>query len=96
MKIEFDGPVSRANAATLSQVIEALLSRIQARDTGLDLSLLSRIIVTDQLAATEEQLCAYGSRLAQRANWRALVIDLKSSERYWVEQGCYWQERATA
>ena len=47
-------------------------------------------------AATEEQLCAYGSRLAQRANWRALVIDRKASERYWVEQGCYWQERATA
>jgi hypothetical protein len=58
MKIEFDGPVSSANAATLSQVIEALLARIQARDTGLDLSLLSRIIVTDQLAATEQQLGA--------------------------------------
>ncbi len=58
MKIEFDGPVSSANARTLSQVIEALLSRIQARDTGLDLSLLSRIIVTDQLAATEQQLGA--------------------------------------
>ena len=58
MKIEFDGPVSSANAATLSQVIEALLARIQARDSGLDLSLLSRIIVTDQLAATEQQLGA--------------------------------------
>ncbi len=58
MKIEFDGPVSSANARTLSQVIEALLSRIQARDTGLDLSLLSRIIVTDQLATTEQQLGA--------------------------------------
>ncbi len=58
MKIKFDGPVSSANARTLSQVIEALLSRIQARDTGLDLSLLSRIIVTDQLATTEQQLGA--------------------------------------
>lgn len=58
MKIEFDGPVSSANARTLSQVIEALLSRIQARDTGLDLSALTRIIVTDQLAATEQQLGA--------------------------------------
>ena len=58
MKIEFDGPVSSANASTLSQVIEALLARIQARDSGLDLSLLSRIIVTDQLAATEQQLGA--------------------------------------
>lgn len=58
MKIEFDGPVSNANAATLTQVIEALLARIQARDSGLDLSLLSRIIVTDQLAATEQQLGA--------------------------------------
>lgn len=51
-------PVSNANAATLTQVIEALLARIQARDSGLDLSLLSRIIVTDQLAATEQQLAA--------------------------------------
>ena len=50
MKIEFDGPVSKANAATLSQVLEALLSRIQARDTGLDLSALTRILVTDELA----------------------------------------------
>lgn len=58
MKIEFDGPVSSANANTLSQVIEALLARIQARDSGLDLSLLSRIIVTDQLAAAEQQLGA--------------------------------------
>jgi hypothetical protein len=38
MHIEFDGPISSANAHTLRQVIEALLERIQARDEGLDLS----------------------------------------------------------
>ncbi len=58
MKIEFDGAVSSANANTLSQVIEALLARIQARDTGLDLSALTRILVTDELAAAEQRLGA--------------------------------------
>ena len=81
MKIEFDGPVSSANAATLSQVLEALLSRIQARDSGLDLSLLSRIIVTDQLAATEQQLGAtpvageHLSRIVADGDGLALLFD---------------------
>jgi hypothetical protein len=81
MKIEFDGPVSKANAATLSQVLEALLSRIQARDTGLDLSLLARIIVTDQLAATEQQLGAtpvageHLSRIVADGDGLALLFD---------------------
>ena len=81
MKIEFDGPVSSANAATLSQVIEALLARIQARDSGLDLSLLSRIIVTDQLAATEQQLGAtpvageHLSRIVADGEGLALLFD---------------------
>ena len=81
MKIEFDGPVSSANATTLSQVIEALLSRIQARDSGLDLSLLSRIIVTDQLAATEQQLGAtpvageHLSRIVADGEGLALLFD---------------------
>ena len=81
MKIEFDGPVSSANAATLSQVIEALLARIQARDSGLDLSLLSRIIVTDQLAATEQQLGAtpvvgeHLSRIVADGDGLALLFD---------------------
>ena len=81
MKIEFDGPVSNANAATLTQVIEALLARIQARDSGLDLSLLSRIIVTDQLAATEQQLGAtpvageHLSRIVADGEGLALLFD---------------------
>lgn len=81
MKIEFDGPVSNANASTLSQVIEALLARIQARDSGLDLSLLSRIIVTDQLAATEQQLGAtpvageHLSRIVADGDGLALLFD---------------------
>lgn len=81
MKIEFDGPVSSANANTLSQVIEALLARIQARDSGLDLSLLSRIIVTDQLAATEQQLGAtpvageHLSRIVADGDGLALLFD---------------------
>ena len=81
MKIEFDGPVSNANAATLTQVIEALLARIQARDSGLDLSLLSRIIVTDQLAATEQQLGAtpvageHLSRIVADGDGLALLFD---------------------
>lgn len=81
MKIEFDGPVSSANASTLTQVIEALLARIQARDSGLDLSLLSRIIVTDQLAATEQQLGAtpvageHLSRIVADGEGLALLFD---------------------
>ena len=81
MKIEFDGPVSSANASTLTQVIEALLARIQARDSGLDLSLLSRIIVTDQLAATEQQLGAtpvageHLSRIVADGDGLALLFD---------------------
>lgn len=81
MKIEFDGAVSSANANTISQVIEALLARIQARDTGLDLSLLSRIIVTDQLAATEQQLGAtpvageHLSRIVADGEGLALLFD---------------------
>ena len=81
MKIEFDGAVSSANANTLSQVIEALLARIQARDSGLDLSLLSRIIVTDQLAATEQQLGAtpvageHLSRIVADGDGLALLFD---------------------
>ncbi len=55
MNIEFDGPVSSANAATLRQVIEALVSRIQARDTALDLSALSHIVVADDLSAAEQK-----------------------------------------
>ena len=43
MHIDFDGPISTANAHTLRQVIEALLERIQARDEDLDLAALSRI-----------------------------------------------------
>jgi len=53
MNIEFDGPISSANAATLRQVIEALVGRIQARDTGLDLSALSRVLIADDLPAAE-------------------------------------------
>lgn len=81
MKIEFDGPVSSANANTLSQVIEALLARIQARDTGLDLSALTRILVTDQLAATEQKLGAvpvageHLSRIVADGNGLALLFD---------------------
>ncbi len=38
MNIEFDGSTSTENADTLRQVIEALLTRIQARDEDLDLT----------------------------------------------------------
>ena len=55
MNIEFDGPISSANAATLRQVIEALVGRIQARDTGLDLSALSRVLIADDLPAAEHK-----------------------------------------
>ena len=55
MNIEFDGPISSANAAPLRQVIEALVGRIQARDTGLDLSALSRVIIADDLPAAEHK-----------------------------------------
>ena len=58
MNIEFDGSTSTENADTLRQVIEALVSRIQARDAELDLSALSRIVVTDDLPATEQQFGA--------------------------------------
>jgi hypothetical protein len=58
MNIEFDGPTSTDNADTLRQVIEALVSRIQARDTELDLSALSRVVVTDDLPATEQKFGA--------------------------------------
>ncbi len=58
MPIEFDGPVSSANATTLRQVIEALLQRIQARDADLDLSALGRIVVTDTLQAAEQRFGA--------------------------------------
>jgi len=53
MNIEFDGPVSGAHASTLGQVLDALLARIRARDTDIDLSRLSRILVTDDLPAAE-------------------------------------------
>ena len=81
MKIEFDGPVSKANAATLSQVLEALLARIQARDTGLDLSALTRILVTDELAAAEQRLGAapvageHLSRIVTDGDGLALLFD---------------------
>ena len=55
MNIEFDGPISSANAATLRQVIEALVGRIQSRDTGLDLSALSRVLIADDLPAAEHK-----------------------------------------
>ena len=81
MKIEFDGPVSSANASTLSQVIEALLARIQARDTGLDLSALTHILVTDELAAAEQRLGAapvageHLSRIVTDGDGLALLFD---------------------
>ena len=81
MKIEFDGAVSSANANTLSQVIEALLARIQARDTGLDLSALTHILVTDELAAAEQRLGAapvsgeHLSRIVADGDGLALLFD---------------------
>ena len=81
MQIEFDGAVSSANANTLSQVIEALLARIQARDTGLDLSALTRILVTDELAAAEQRLGAapvageHLSRIVADGDGLALLFD---------------------
>ena len=81
MKIEFDGAVSSANANTLSQVIEALLARIQARDTGLDLSALTHILVTDELAAAEQRLGAapvageHLSRIVTDGDGLALLFD---------------------
>ena len=81
MKIEFDGAVSSANANTLSQVIDALLARIQARDTGLDLSALTRILVTDELAAAEQRLGAapvageHLSRIVTDGDGLALLFD---------------------
>ena len=81
MKIEFDGAVSSANANTLSQVIEALLARIQARDTGLDLSALTHILVTDELATAEQRLGAapvageHLSRIVTDGDGLALLFD---------------------
>lgn len=72
MHIEFDGPVSTANSTTLRQVIEALLTRIQARDDDLDLSGLSRILVTDDLAAAERR---FGVTPAEGAQLSRLVSD---------------------
>jgi hypothetical protein len=81
MHIEFDGPTSGTHASTLSQVIEALLERIQARDTDLDLSSLSRIIVTDDLAATEQKFglasaqAEHLTRIASDEGGLALLVD---------------------
>ena len=81
MNIEFDGPVSSANAATLRQVIEALVSRIQARDTALDLSALSRIVVADDLSAAEQKAGAmpvageHLSRIVSDEGGLALLFD---------------------
>lgn len=55
MHIDFDGPLCTTNAQALRQVLEALLERIQARDEDLDLAALSRILVTDDLAAAEQK-----------------------------------------
>lgn len=81
MNIEFDGPVSTTNATTLRQVIEALLEQIQARDADLDLSILSRIRVTDDLPATEQQFGAvpvaddHLSRIVADSGKLALLFD---------------------
>ncbi len=72
MNIEFDGPVSTANAATLRQVIEALLTRIQARDSGLDLAALSRIVVADDLPAAEQ---GFGATPAAGEHLSRIVAD---------------------
>ena len=71
----------RSRANTLSQVIEALLARIQARDTGLDLSALTSILVTDELAAAEQRLGAapvageHLSRIVTDGDGLALLFD---------------------
>lgn len=81
MHIEFDGPVSTANSPTLRQVIEALLTRIQARDDDLDLTALSRILVTDDFAAAERRFgvtpagSAHLSRLVPDEGGLALLLD---------------------
>ncbi|KAB2969299.1 hypothetical protein [Zoogloea sp.] len=72
MHIEFDGPVSTANSATLRQVIEALMTRIQARDDDLDLSGLSRILVTDDFASAERR---FGVTPADTSHLSRLVPD---------------------
>ena len=51
MNIEFDGPVSSANATLIRQVIEALIQRILARDGDLDINALDRIVVADESTA---------------------------------------------
>ena len=56
MNIEFDGPVSSANATLIRQVIEALIQRILARDGDLDINALDRIVVADDLPAAEARL----------------------------------------
>lgn len=81
MHIEFDGPVSTANSPTLRQVIEALLTRIEARDDDLDLTGLSRILVSDDFAATEQRFgvtpagSAHLSRLLPDEGGLALLLD---------------------
>jgi len=81
MHIEFDGPVSTANSSTIRQVIEALLTRIQARDEDLDLTGLSRILVTDDLAAAERRFgvtpsdASHLSRLVPDEGGLALLFD---------------------
>lgn len=81
MHIEFDGPVSTANSSTIRQVIEALLTRIQARDEDLDLTGLSRILVTDDFAAAERRFgvtpadASHLSRLVPDEGGLALLVD---------------------
>lgn len=77
MNIEFDGSTSTENADTLRQVIEALVSRIQARDAELDLSALSRIVVTDDLPATEQQ---FGALPVAGDHLSRIVTDKDSTE----------------
>ncbi|MDD3354615.1 hypothetical protein [Zoogloea sp.] len=72
MHIEFDGPLSGANATTLRQVLEALLERIQARDEALDLNALSRIVVADDLAAAEQK---FGVTPAEAEHLSRIVSD---------------------
>ena len=81
MNIDFDGPTSTTNAHTLRQVIEALLERIQARDEDLDLAALSRIVITDDLAATEHRFgvapagAEHLSRIVSDEGGLALLFD---------------------
>jgi prepilin-type N-terminal cleavage/methylation domain-containing protein len=81
MNIDFDGPTSTTNAHTLRQVIEALLERIQARDEDLDLAALSRIVIADDLAATEHRFgvapagAEHLSRIVSDEGGLALLFD---------------------